>query len=193
MLRQILRFTWSLASTLKESLREPTAANLWLAEARKKSLVHPSIEFKGLGPDGSNFTIGRTCCLERDLSVWLSNDHGAEPKLSIGDSVYVGRNTFLGCYKPISIGDHTMIGAYSYIISGDHRFDRRDVPMHDQGYVGRAVVIGSDAWLGTHVTVLPGVTIGEGAIVGAGSVVTKNIPEFEIWAGVPAKHIRHRP
>ncbi|MCF8140895.1 MAG: hypothetical protein K9J75_07320 [Cyanobium usitatum Tobar12.5m-G36] len=56
----------------------------------------------------------------------------------------------------------------------------------------KAVSIGSDVWIGTHVTILPGVTIGDGAIVGAGAVVTKNIPPYQIWAGVPAKKLRDR-
>ena len=54
------------------------------------------------------------------------------------------------------------------------------------------VKIGKDVWIGANAIVLKGITIGNGAILGAGSVVTKDIPPYEIWAGVPAKFIKER-
>jgi acetyltransferase-like isoleucine patch superfamily enzyme len=107
-----------------------------------------------------------------------------------GANVFVGRNTYLGAWKPIWIGSDTLIGAYCYIISGNHRFAAPDLPVRMQGYEGEPITIGRNVWLGAHVIVLPGVTIGDHAVVGAGSVVTSSIPEAEIWAGVPARRIR---
>ena len=54
------------------------------------------------------------------------------------------------------------------------------------------IILGDDVWLGVNVVVLKGVTIGRGAVVGAGAVVTKSIPSFEIWAGIPARRIGER-
>lgn len=54
----------------------------------------------------------------------------------------------------------------------------------------KAVLIKSNAWIGAGATILPGVTVGKNAIVGAGSVVTKNVPDNAVVAGVPAKYIR---
>lgn len=54
------------------------------------------------------------------------------------------------------------------------------------------VRIGNDVWIGNNVTILPGITIGDGAVIGAGAVVTKNVMDYEIVGGVPAKHIRYR-
>ena len=54
----------------------------------------------------------------------------------------------------------------------------------------KRVKIGSNVWIGSNVTILPGVEIGDGAVVGAGSVVTKNVPEYSIVAGNPAKVIK---
>jgi len=107
-----------------------------------------------------------------------------------GANVFVARNTYLGAWKPIWIGSDTLIGAYCYIISGNHRFDQHDLPIRMQGYEGEPITIGRNVWLGSHVVVLPGVTIGDNAVVGAGSVVTSSIPGAEIWAGVPARRIR---
>lgn len=56
----------------------------------------------------------------------------------------------------------------------------------------KETIIGNDVWLGSRVTVLAGRKIGNGAIIGAGSVVTKDVGDYEIWAGNPAKLIRKR-
>lgn len=63
------------------------------------------------------------------------------------------------------------------------RFSRSDV---------KRTSIGSDVWIGRGAILLSGVQVGHGSIVGAGSVVTKNIPPYEIWAGNPAKFVRNR-
>jgi acetyltransferase-like isoleucine patch superfamily enzyme len=57
----------------------------------------------------------------------------------------------------------------------------------------RPVRIEQDAWIGAHVTILKGVTIGRGAIIAAGAVVTKNVEPYAIYAGIPAKKISQRP
>jgi acetyltransferase-like isoleucine patch superfamily enzyme len=53
-------------------------------------------------------------------------------------------------------------------------------------------MIGSRAFIGVNAVVLPGVTIGEGAVIGAGAVVTRDVPAWEVWAGVPARRIGRR-
>lgn len=131
--------------------------------------------------------------MESDVQIWIASDEGAEPKLDIKNRVFIGRNTFIGVFKPISIGDNTIIGAYSYIISANHCYESREVPIRDQGFTGAPIVIEDDVWLGTHVVVLPGVTIGKGAIIAAGAVVNKDVPSYEIWGGIPAKFIKLRP
>jgi acetyltransferase-like isoleucine patch superfamily enzyme len=105
----------------------------------------------------------------------------------------VGQNTYLGVHLPIQTGKQVMIGAYSHLTSANHCFARRDIPIQEQGFVGAPIVIEDEAWLGTHVVVLPGVKIGKGAMIGAGSVVTKDVPAWEIWGGVPARFIKMRP
>jgi acetyltransferase-like isoleucine patch superfamily enzyme len=64
--------------------------------------------------------------------------------------------------------------------------------MQLQGFVGAPIVLEADVWLGTHVVVLPGVTIGRGAIVAAGSVVNRDVPAHEIWGGAPARFLKRR-
>ena len=194
-------------------LRLPDAVRAWRGQARRVRAdvqwwstqrrwrracraegcdVHPQIEFLGVRPPFGCIEIGSHCTLQRDITIWISPDAGAAPRLTLGRKAYIGRNTFLGVYQPIEIGSNALIGAYCYLISANHRFDRRDVPIRDQGFTGAPVTIGEDVWLGTHVVVLPGVTIGRGAVVAAGSTVTKDVPPYEVWGGTPARFIKAR-
>ena len=85
------------------------------------------------------------------------------------------------------------MGPECIIYTRNHAFSRTDIPMREQGFSEeKPVYIGDDVWIGGRVTILPGVHIGKGAIVGAGAVVTKDVPEYSIVGGNPAKIIRFR-
>jgi len=193
MIRLIYRKFRSMCVRLDRLLHTPTPIERWMAIPARTGVIHPSIQFTHLLPNQNNCVLGERCILDMGVTIWLADEPAATPQLKLGNDVYVGKNTFLGSYFPISIGDNTLIGADSYIISANHGFSRRDIPIRKQGYFGAPVAIGEGVWLGAHVIVLPGVTIGQGAIVGAGSVVTRSIPPFEIWAGSPARWIKNRP
>jgi acetyltransferase-like isoleucine patch superfamily enzyme len=153
-------------------------------------LIHKSIELTGRADVRAWLKFGTGSVIERECTIWCAAEADSEPSLIVGTNVFIGRNTYLGAWKPISIGSDTLIGAYCYIISANHRFAAPDVPVRMQGYDGAPITIGRNVWLGAHVIVLPGVIIGDNAVVGAGSVVTTSVPEGEIWAGVPARRIR---
>jgi Acetyltransferase (isoleucine patch superfamily) len=152
--------------------------------------IHKSIELTGRADVTPWLKFGAGSVIERECTVWCAAEAGSEPSVITGSNVFVGRNTYLGAWQPIRVGNDTLIGAYCYIISGNHCFEQRDLPIRVQGYEGELITIGRNVWLGSHVVVLPGVTIGDNAVVGAGSVVTSSIPGAEIWAGVPARKIR---
>ncbi|WP_145274031.1 acyltransferase [Planctomycetes bacterium SV_7m_r] len=84
-----------------------------------------------------------------------------------------------------------MIAPNVFITDHQHRVDSM-IPIAEQGCEQRPVVIGDDVWIGTGAVILPGVTIGSGAVIGAGAIVNQDIPANQIWAGVPARMIRHR-
>ncbi len=108
----------------------------------------------------------------------------------IGDNSGIGMYSYVGT---IRIGCDVMIGEELIAISRNHEFGRTEIPMRLQGFQrDQPIIIEDDVWIGTRVTILPGITVGKGSIIGAGSVVTKNIPSYSIAAGNPAKVIRNR-
>lgn len=113
------------------------------------------------------------------------------PELSIGDNSGVGMNCELS--GRIIIGKDVMMGPNCIMRTYSHRHDRLDIPMDEQGFEPeRVMCIGDDVWIGTNVIIMPGVNIGSHCIIGAGSVVTKDVPDYAIVGGVPAKIIRMR-
>lgn len=120
-------------------------------------------------------------------------EHGAifSANTSLGDYSGIGINARI--HGDCTIGDYVMMGPDVVIITRNHAFDRTDIPMMHQGFEEeRPVVIGNDVWIGERVTILPGVHVGEGAILAAGSIITKDVPDYAIVAGVPAKIIKTR-
>lgn len=113
-----------------------------------------------------------------------------------GGNIEIDDNSGLGINCNIShakIGKNVMMGSDFLYIARNHAFDRRDIPMMEQSFTPtKEIVIGDDVWIGARVIILPGISVGKGAIIGAGSVVTKNVPEFSVVAGNPAKIIRYR-
>ena len=112
--------------------------------------------------------------------------------IEFGYNVFVNRGVYIVAPARIQIGDNALIGPYVVINSGGHRYADPDNPIRDQGHVDKPIVIESDAWIGAHATILPGITIGKGAIIGAGAVVTKDVASFAVVGGVPARHIKWR-
>lgn len=112
-------------------------------------------------------------------------------------TIRISRGANLGCYcivnggADITIGEDVLCAGFCYIQSSTHGIQRSQ-RIKQQPHTHRPVHIGADVWIGAHVTVLPGVSIGEGAVIGAKSVVTKNVPPYSVWAGVPAAPIGQR-
>lgn len=109
----------------------------------------------------------------------------------IGDNSGIGINSFVG--SGTKIGNHVMMGPDCLIYTQQHEHSSIEVTMDSQGMTSVCpVTIGDDVWFGARVIIMPGVTIGNGVIVGAGAVVTKDVPDYSIVAGVPAKIVKSR-
>src|SRR6266498_2534799 len=100
--------------------------------SRQGISIHRSIELTGRADVGSWRKFGTDSVIERECTIWCVAEGDSEPSVITGANVFIGRNTYLGAWKPISIGSDTLIGAYCYIISGNHRFGAPDVPVRTQ-------------------------------------------------------------
>ena len=143
--------------------------------------------FFDIGPSADSITVGADSHISR--MVTIRTQLGS---VRIGEKVNIGAGSFIYGYGDISIGDYSLLANGVELITGNHRADELDRPMRFQGRDPDRIVIGEDVWLGVRAIVLGGVTVGRGAIIGAGAVVTRDIPEYAVAAGVPARVIRSR-
>lgn len=107
--------------------------------------------------------------------------------LRIGEDTIIGNNAFLDGRAPLIIGSHVDIASEVMIYNSEHDLESADFKAREE-----SVEIGDYVFIGPRAIILPGVKIGKGAVVAAGAVVTKDIPEFKIAGGVPAKEIGER-
>ena len=142
---------------------------------------------------GSHITIGNRCRFNssslfnfrglRNPCILQTGKGGAE--IAIGNDCGFSAVSIV-CDKNVLIGNNVLCGAN--VVIGD----RND---HQERYAKetRAIIIEDNVWLGMNSTIMGGVKIGRNSIVGASSLVTKDVPPFEVWAGVPAKFIKKIP
>jgi acetyltransferase-like isoleucine patch superfamily enzyme len=112
------------------------------------------------------------------------------PVVTIGDRVMIGKGSAVVGHMSIEIGDDVFTGHHVYITDQNHGWEELDVPIGLQTQPERPVSIGAQSWLGHGVVVLPGARIGRHVAVAAGAVVTGDLPDYAIAAGVPARVIR---
>jgi acetyltransferase-like isoleucine patch superfamily enzyme len=133
--------------------------------------------------------IGRGTVLESGVTL-----QSAEGHVRLGQRVYLSRGVTVGAVDRVDIGDFALIGPGCYITDADHRFGDPLVPVPDQGMsVKGPTVIEDNVWLGANVVVTSGVRIGRRSVIGANSVVTRDIPEFSIATGIPARVVAPHP
>lgn len=110
--------------------------------------------------------------------------------IELGDGVLVNRYAMLDDRASLIVGDYTMLAAGITIETHTHPFDDFSKPIAYSGRSGRPVVVGRNSVVGYNAVVMAGVTLGERCIVAANSVVTKDVPDYTVVGGVPAKPIK---
>jgi acetyltransferase-like isoleucine patch superfamily enzyme len=136
-------------------------------------------------------SIGQFCKLEKGITFKFDGIHSEGPSIIIGDNVFIGSFCEFNINCNIFVGSNVGIASGCRFIDHDHGV-KKEILIGLQPSVKAPITISDDVWLGCNVVVLKGVSIGRGAVVAAGSVVTKSIPDYEIWAGVPARCIKER-
>ena len=186
-----------------------------------RQLLYPSL----LGSCGRGVVFGQNVVVRHPGKIRIGNDVVIDDNclldakgtsnagITIGNGVFIGRNTILSCKNgsiqledganvgfncelfsasQVRVGRDTLIAAYCYVIGGDHDFSDPSAPVVDQVRRSAGVSIGAGAWLGAGATILDGVTIGDRAVIGAGAVVRESIPPGAIAVGVPARVVSQR-
>jgi acetyltransferase-like isoleucine patch superfamily enzyme len=133
--------------------------------------------------------------------------------IDIGRGVFLGRGTILSCKdgdivlgdgtnlgfhceifsgSSVTVGRHGLFAAQAYLVGGGHRFEERGIAVVEQPRSSTGIALGDNVWLGTGAKVLDGVRIGSDVVVGANAVVSADLPDGAIAAGVPARVLRRR-
>lgn len=132
-----------------------------------------------------NIHIGDEVIVKEGARICSCNEKAG---IAIGSRTTVGYHTFIFASENIKIGNDCLIAPFVYIVDSNHGIDK-EVKINQQPNQTAPVIVGDDVWIGTGVRILPGVTVGKGAVIAAGAVVNADVPEFEIFGGVPAKKI----
>ncbi|GAB3925900.1 acyltransferase [Mucilaginibacter myungsuensis] len=141
--------------------------------------------------DKSLIDLAENVVINNYVSLYADDDGIIE----IGKGVFIGDYSTLRATRTIiSVGANSMIAQGVKLISTNHNYKSKAMLIHEQDIdldkIG--IVIGEDCWLAAGSVILPGVTLGKGVVVGANAVVTKNVPDYAVVVGVPAKVIAYR-
>lgn len=143
-------------------------------------LKYKKVRFKSLGKD-CNFKA-------------LSSTFDKSENITLGDNVWIGKGAYLDGSGDIKIGNGVIMAADVVIYTRSHNFDSDDLSAlpFDNISLLSSVEIDDYVWLGRKVMIMPGVKIGKGAVIGGGAVVAKDIPEYAVAVGNPAKVVKYR-
>ena len=156
---------------------------------------------------GSSIVIGANCRLMPRVDLWayagsivLESDVLIRPdvffechgKITVLSDAFFNHHVFRGCRTSITIGRNALIAPGVVIVDSDHSYTDPNLPVSVQGFTAAPIVIGDASWIGANAVITKGVTIGRGAIVAAGAVVVRDVPEYAIGGGVPARLIKYR-
>lgn len=141
-----------------------------------------------------NISIGNNSSIMSHCIIETCAVDGNNPQLEIGDKVSIGEYSHITCANKVTIGNGVLTGRFVLITDNCHGNNTKEVadiaPLAREIHSNGPVYIGENVWIGDKVTILPNVTIGKGCIIAANAVVTKDIPEYSVAAGVPAKVIK---
>ena len=141
--------------------------------------------------DGAEWVeIGSRSSFQKGSWIYCDPSKSSNKKLIIGKNCVFGYNNHIAAMTAVTIGDSVLTANNVYISDNIHDYKNIELPIMSQGIVFKGPVsIGSGSWIGENVCII-GSSIGRNSVIGANSVVTKDIPDFSIAVGAPAKVIR---
>jgi acetyltransferase-like isoleucine patch superfamily enzyme len=147
------------------------------------------------------YAVGADCFISRLASVQNEKlELGPRSYIAAGayltDSLRAGRDCTINAYTvvrgTIELGDAVRIGAHTSLLGFNHTMTDPDVEVFRQPVTSRGIRVGDDVWIGSHVVIVDGVTVGDRAVIAAGAVVTKDVPPGAVVGGNPARVLKWR-
>ena len=149
---------------------------------------------------GKNVYIGKNCALKGKSNIALEDGVTVRPYAQIwsGGAVRIGKGSEIGercrisIANSLEIGEKVLLSPNVYITDCDHEYRNIEVPVIDQGIVqkGQKVSIGEGSYIGINAVIVGNVKIGKHCVIGANSVVTKDVSDYCVAVGSPARVIR---
>jgi acetyltransferase-like isoleucine patch superfamily enzyme len=136
---------------------------------------------------GNLVRVGKNCRIEGITSY---NKISFSPQIIIHDKVSIQQNLHLTCAQKIEIGSNTAIATNVTITDIHHTYLDIEIPIEQQDIVVKPVLIKEDCKIYNNVVILPGVVIGKHVTIAANAVVTKDIPDYCVAGGIPAKILK---
>lgn len=190
------RLSGSLRFILRKKMYAP---KYWVFLYRfvKFKVLRPGIKTEGFVFLPRRYDISKGKDAQFVIGPWVWIGRGCafrahEGKLTIGKKCTFGGNNTINCYQHVEIRDECLFADNIYVVDFDHWYIDPFVSIRSQGIKKDKVVMGPNVWVGEKATILRGVRIGEGAIVGAMSLVNRDVPEYAIVGGIPARVIKYR-
>ncbi len=160
----------------------------FLRKAGRKSYISRALKITPRHIElGDGASVGKNCRIE---GITRYAGETFDPVISLGSSVSIEQNLHLTCARSVAIGDNTAIAANVSITDIRHPYEDIDTPVERQKIEVDPVRIGPDCKIFNNAVILPGVTIGRHVVVGANSVVVRDLPDYCVVSGCPAKIIR---
>jgi acetyltransferase-like isoleucine patch superfamily enzyme len=131
---------------------------------------------------GNNVIISKGCVVQAKTGT-----------LSIGDQCDIGVHTIITAVSSVILEQSVLIAGNCYIGGARYHLEDKNKPIMEQGIYSRGpIFIGEGSWIGASSTVLDGVRIGKGCVIGAGSLVSRDIPDYAVAVGIPARVMKMR-
>ena len=166
------------------------AINAWLNGIKIGKQVYIGRHFKCIKREPGNVLIGNNVGISTNTTFLALLP---DSKIIIRDNVNIFHHFQINSAKYVEIKSNVIIAPYVFLCDHNHKFEDVTRPIKGQGIDMKPdthIIIEEGSWLGTKVTIVGKVHIGRNCVIGANSVVTKDIPDYSIAAGIPAKIIK---
>ncbi len=173
--------------------------NYWRSLYRftKFKIFHPGIKTEGFVflPKRYDISKGPTAEFTSGAFCWVGEGcafRAHEGSIRIGNKCTFGGKNTINCYSRVEVGDESLWADNIYVVDFDHWYLDPLMPIRSQGIRPEPIIIKPNVWIAEKATVVRGVTVGTGCVIGAMSLVNKDVPDYAVVGGIPARVLKFR-